>query len=142
MVNRLWSYFGPPSLSSCWIAILFLHLCVLAHPAIAQRAQPDRPATECFEIILPQRYMQPASPLLFNRCTGETWMLVGNRRDASGRRGAGRHGYRWVALQVEGASAIDAERRRPLPRSQDLRSDVTDETGKKCFVFTGRRFCE
>jgi hypothetical protein len=98
------------------------------HSAQAQAADARLAAEACFEFILPQRYMQLTSPLLFNRCTGATWMLV-----KSGNRSV----YRWVSLQIDDpvtTSSAVAE----VPRLQD--KPIVPKT--KCFEFTGRRFCE
>jgi hypothetical protein len=143
VVNFPRSYWTPYRLSMCRAAILLLHLCFLAHPAAAQRVEPEKAAGTCFEIISPQRYTQPGSPLLFNRCTGETWLLMANRRDGSGRGAAGPPSYRWVALEVAGAPLNDTKRTQLLaPPSPGMRPHPADEPDKRCFVFTGRRFCE
>jgi hypothetical protein len=119
------------SMTSCQrfaLAVLAASLTAAAYSARAQ-ATGARPAAEaCFEFILPQRYMQLTSPLLFDRCTGATWVLV-----KSGNRSV----YRWVSLEIDDpittSSGIAG-----VPRLQDK----PIMPNAKCFEFIGRHFCE
>jgi hypothetical protein len=95
----------------------------------AQDARPRSAADPCFEIIRPQRDMRPANLLLFNRCTGATWVLV--RSDT-------RSVYRWVAVQIEDPVLVDRKDQVPAPKVQATTRLPED----KCFNFGGRRFCE
>ena len=64
------------------------------------------PAGSCFEIIAPRQHTQPDSPLRFNKCSGETWLLVWAPKE--GRR-AVRPIYRWSSLEVEGVPRAQAD---------------------------------
>jgi hypothetical protein len=98
--------------------------------ASAQASPPKPAAGSCFELILPERRTQLPSPLLFNRCTGATWVLV-----KSGSRSV----YRWVSLEIDDPLlAGEKDRVAGAPKPQAKPS----APGEKCFEFTGRRFCE
>jgi hypothetical protein len=120
----------------CRCALAFLAASLAGAPsngASAQVSESKRGAGSCFEMILPQRQMQLNSPLLFNRCTGATWLLVRNQ----GTGGSARPAYRWVSLETDD----------PLPaRSKEYHAPkpagVPNVAGSKCFEFSGRRFCE
>ena len=120
------------SMMSCQrfaLAVLAASLTAAAYHSARAQATGSRPAAEaCFEFILPQRYMQLTSPLLFDRCTGATWVLV-----KSGNRSV----YRWVSLEIDDPittnSGIVA-----VPRLED--KPIVPNA--KCFEFTGRHFCE
>ena len=102
-------------------------------------AAPKQAAASCFEIILPQKPRDLTSPLLFNRCTGATWLLV-RRGSASG--GAGRRAraaYRWISLDIDDSAPAGGDDRvadAPKPEAEP------GAPAEKCFEFTGRRFCE
>ena len=120
----------------CQCALAFLAVSLAGAPsngASAQASESKRGAASCFEMILPQRQMQLNSPLLFNRCTGATWLLV--RHQGTG--GSARPTYRWVSLEVDDPLlARSKEHHAPKP------AGVPGFTGSKCFEFSGRRFCE
>jgi hypothetical protein len=111
------------------------------HSCCAQAGQSDHSATTCFQVFQPQRHTLPATPLLLNRCTGETWILVRRPVGTSNRKRSQEPAFRWIALEVDQAIAV-SERKdvnvssRPVPR-KSLGVD-----GRKCFFFTGREFCE
>ena len=117
--------------AQCMFAALFLDgLC----GAAAVAAEPDVASSRCFEIIVPQRQKQPDRPLLFNKCTGATWLLARTSKS-----NGESHGYRWVSLEMEN----------PIPRSQAVRVSpptapqaTLPTPGEPCFNFVGRRFCE
>jgi hypothetical protein len=121
----------------CRCALAFLAVSLAGAPsngASAQASESKRGAASCFEMILPQRQIQLNSPLLFNRCTGATWLLVRNQ----GTGGSARSTYRWVSLEVDD----------PLPARSKGGIDHAPKpagvpsAGSKCFEFSGRRFCE
>jgi hypothetical protein len=97
-----------------------------ADSAHAERPRIERPAGPCFEIVAPPRHTDPNGPILIDRCTGKTRLLV--RHDGERRRA----GYRWVALAFEAAPHRPAAESLVQPRFD----------GQKCFVFSGRRYCE
>jgi hypothetical protein len=107
---------------------------VFAASSRAQAPAADRSRATCFEIIAPQRHAEPASPILFDKCSGKTWLLV---------RAEGRHrpGYRWVSLGMDGqplGGSPAAER----PATSPVAAAAPNSGGRKCFVFAGRQYCE
>jgi len=127
------------------LLVLALWLAAIsADRAGAQSADAGPPAGACFEIVPPQRHAQPQSPLLFNKCTGQTWILVRTPVQAAyGARG-GRAAYRWALLEVEaarpGEAANPQDHLAAVPRPAAGGGPRTG--GTKCFEFTGRQFCE
>jgi hypothetical protein len=110
----------------------------LSGSAVAQGSDPDRSAGACFEIVVPQRNMPPARPLLFNKCTGATWLLVRHpARAGNGERA--RLVYRWVSLEAD--RPLLTERGEPAG-TPSAPANGSGRPGQKCFEFTGRRFCE
>jgi len=99
----------------------------------AQAAGPDGASNPCFEIIVPQRQGVPDGPLLFNKCTGATWLLV--RWGGKSRR----PGYRWVSLEVDDAARANPGARAVPPQVSEVKPHVP---GNRCFDFVGRRYCE
>jgi hypothetical protein len=95
----------------------------------------------CFEIVAPDRHREPAAPLRFNRCTGETWILVrfsaavkDGRRRASAR-------YRWVALEISEGD-WEKEPKAASGVSPHAASKPSKAAEGRCFEFSGRRYCE
>jgi hypothetical protein len=118
----------------CVSAGLALGTICIGSAALA--AGPDEASSRCFEIIVPQRQTQPDSPLLFNKCTGATWLLVRSHKWNGKSRG-----YRWVSLEVDNLPRVDQSTRIP-PSATATPEAKPPITGEKCFEFTGRRFCE
>jgi hypothetical protein len=113
-------------------------------PDRAAAQSPSGPSAEsCFEIIPPQRHAHPRSPLLFNKCSGETWLLVPSQAEtAKGRRS--RLIYRWVLLEVEGTrdSKAAKDEKRVTVAPQRAAGEAADGGKPHCFMFVGRQFCE
>src|ERR1041384_1007599 len=78
----------------------------LAGACLAQTPASDSPTTSCFELFVPGQNARPAAPLRFNRCTGESWMLVRESPKAITRK-AGTARFRWVLLEVEKPAIAD-----------------------------------
>ena len=97
-----------------------------ADSAGAERSRTAELTGSCFEIVAAPRHAEPDGPILIDKCTGKTWLLV--------RHGGRRHraGFRWVALTFDAAPRGTAAGTSMLPRLD----------GQKCFVFSGRRYCE
>jgi hypothetical protein len=91
----------------------------------AQGAASRSPVDSCFEIIRPQRDMPLANLLLFNRCTGATWVLV---------RSNTRSVYRWRAVHIEDPVLVDSK--------DQVLAPTEGIPEARCFNFAGRRFCE
>jgi hypothetical protein len=83
-------------------------------------------ADACYEVIPARAKIEPPAPMLVDKCSGRTWLLVR----------AGR-AYRWaaVAADEEKPKATD----RPVVDAQPAR---TDKDAQKCFTFNNRKFCE
>jgi hypothetical protein len=108
--------------------------------AAAQESTPVRAAGACFEIIVPQRDMPPARPLLFDRCTGATWLLVGRYTAAGGR--ARRLVYRWVPVEADQPRVAERGKQASPAPAETAPPARPLGAGERCFEFTGRRFCE
>jgi hypothetical protein len=101
--------------------------------AAADAQAPSAPTAEnapCFNVVPAQADVQPA--ILVDRCSGRSWQLVPRHR-------ASRHRavYVWrPIIRGEGQPARSA-------RPASIAAPVSGGTGNaKCFMFTGRTFCE
>jgi hypothetical protein len=119
-------------LARCVSAALALGTICIGSAALA--AGPDEASSRCFEIIVPQRQMQPDSPLLFNKCTGATWLLV-----RTGKWNARTRGYRWVSLEADNPPRANPDARVAPSPAPAAKPPVP---GEKCFEMAGKRFCE
>ena len=116
MLEKLVSMRTQVLISSVLISVFAL----LPSSAMAQSAAP---ASSCFEILPAMPNVVPTSPILLNKCTGSTHVL---RRVE---RGKGRVGYEWLPIEMQEAQQAPE---RPAKTS----------SGRKCFSFDGRQFCE
>jgi hypothetical protein len=117
----------------CLVPFLFAPP-VAALLGIAMAAQAAESARDfaCFEIIGPQRHTEPGAPLLLNRCTGSTWLLV-----RSGSRN--RLGYRWAPLDAPVmVQATQSHNGNVAPKPSETDASPT----ANCFFFAGRRYCQ
>lgn len=76
--------------------------------ASAQVSQPPQTSlpSKCFEVSRSTNLSEPASPILINRCTGDTWMLVKSRiYDKSGK-DTQSFDFEWFPLSVSGQSLV------------------------------------
>jgi len=112
---------------------------VLAGPCFAQTPASVPPTMSCFELFVPGPKMRPAAPLRFNRCTGESWMLV--RESKALTRKAGTARFRWVLLEVEKTATGD-ERQNASTNVQPEPPRESKHRVEKCYTFAGRQFCE
>jgi hypothetical protein len=67
----------------------------------------------------------PGSPMLINKCTGQTYVLA--RATSKGKAGAS--AYRWVPIALS-----DGKEEKQAPTAAPA--------GRKCFSFDGRHFCQ
>jgi hypothetical protein len=103
--------------------------------ASAQTSRSNSGADACFEIIVPRAHMRLNGPLLFDRCSGTTWLLV----RAQGLGGNARATYRWVRLEMDDwRPARSQEGAHRVPKSAGMPGAARES----CFEFAGRRFCE
>ena len=115
------------------MALLFVGVSGVA----GAQAQPGGLVDACFEVIVPRRQTPPA-PLLVNRCTGATWLLM-RTGEAGVEGGRVRLPYRWVALEADRPLPAGREEHVTAPSTPSAKAAIP---GKNCFEFTGRRFCE
>ncbi len=77
---------------------------VTAHAAAAPVSAPLAPPS-CYEISQPQKGDMPFGPILLNRCTGLTWVLVkASMTDVHGK-DTGNFVYRWSPLLLNTGEA-------------------------------------
>ena len=105
--------------------LLCLAVIVSASSASAQEQAQDA-TSACFSVIAGQADIPPASPLLLNRCTGDTFILRRSPKHPGG--------FAWVALPKSGTVA--AEPQRPPP---ELKSSSVGKSG--CFSYNSRSYC-
>src|SRR5262249_26014113 len=99
--------------------------------------------SSCFEIVTPQRFAHPRSPLLFNKCTGQTWLLVPRYAETATGKRTDRVVYRWATLEVEGTPHSEVSNPgRASAVTKPAKTGTPSSGGAKCFVFMGRQFCE
>jgi hypothetical protein len=84
-------------------------------------ARADNFAPACFQMIAAVPGTLPGSPMLFNRCSGDTYVLSRVRHKKKSR-----VRYRWVPI------AIGERQAQPDPKVSG---------GENCFEFNRRRFC-
>lgn len=103
-------------------ALLVLTGCLLlaGRPALAQ-------TTPCYEVIPPRAKGEPTAPMLVDKCSGRTWVLVRS----------GRGVYRWTVVDMDYDKPKTTDR--PVTDTQSAKSDGDP---KKCFTFNNRKFCE
>lgn len=109
-----------PLLVTCGLALLPV-------VAMAQSAPPPPAGGACYEMLPGEANTLPGSPMLINKCTGQTYVLM--RGPAKGK-AAGSPAYRWQPIAV----GDDAPEARPKPAA-------AAPAGHKCFSFDGRQFC-
>jgi len=125
------------------VTLALLLVGVSPHRADAQDSS-NPSVGPCFEIIAPQRHAHLRTPLLFNKCTGETWLLAAIHEEAAQGRRFGRMTYRWILLEIEGKGdrRTAKEENRVVKAPQPSATEAPSIGAGNCFVFTGRRFCE
>lgn len=77
----------------------------------------------CFELHPGIAAHPPHAPLLLNRCTGETFVLIAGA--SSKKRPASPSSYRW----------------QPIGKSRPAPELASPAAGTKCFDYDGRKFC-
>lgn len=96
--------------------------------ALPGAAAAQTASTPCYELIPARAGIEPPAPMLVDKCSGRSWLLVR----------AGRGSYRWATLGMEAEKPKATDR--PVTDSQPVRKDGGD--GSKCFTFNNRKFCE
>lgn len=105
---------------------------LLALPGAAAAQTPSAP---CFELIPARPRIEPPLPMLVDKCSGRTWLLMR----------AGRGSYRWATIDMDSDTPKATDR----PPTDDQPASNADNPpaekngdGKKCFTFNNRKFCE
>lgn len=107
----------PRNLAATCVAVLGMTI-----SADALRAQEPGQGV-CFELHPAASAQPPHAPLLLNRCTGETFILVAG--SSSKKRLAAPSGYRWL----------------PVSKGRAIPAVTAPAAGTKCFAYDGRKFC-
>lgn len=112
--------------------LVLIAAALLALPGAAAAQTASAP---CFELIPARPRIEPPLPMLVDKCSGRTWLLMR----------AGRGSYRWAAIDV--ADDMPKATDRPPTDNQpagkaDIPSAEKEGDGKKCFTFNNRKFCE
>ena len=100
--------------------------------AIAQ-SETERPGVACFEVTTAQTKPSLTHVVLFNRCSGETWLLVRTHKTDQLPQTSG-FVYRWRPIAIDRVEKAAELPPHPIP-------PIRQPTAK-CFVFDGRQFCE
>ena len=107
---------------------LSIMLCAIAVPFSTKAEAPLPLEGACFEMIPGNPKTLPGSPILLNKCTGDTFLLSLVRPSTSGA-GKSEAIIKWVP--IDRASAIQGKAK--LKPSSSI--------GAKCFSYDGRNFC-
>jgi hypothetical protein len=99
---------------------------LLPAAAMAQSAPPPGGGA-CYEMLAAEANTLPGRPLLINKCTGQTFVLM--RVPPKGKP-AGGSAYRWQPIAV----GDDSAEAKPKPATAAT-------AGHKCFSLDGRKFC-
>jgi hypothetical protein len=94
---------------------------VSANAALAQSA-----GAACFEVIPARPNIEPPTPIMVDKCSGRSWVLIRNGRN-----------YRWALIATEFERAKTADRA-PV----DGAAAAPESGSQKCFTFNNRKFCE
>lgn len=97
----------------------------LSNSAVAQTA-----SAPCFELIPAHARIEPQAPMLVDKCSGRTWVLVRSKRGA----------FRWAAIHSD--SEMPKATDRPATDTQPANKADKEGDAKKCFTFNNRKFCE
>ena len=110
----------------------FAAAALLALPGAAGAQTATAP---CYELIPASPRVEPAVPMLVDKCSGRTWLL----------KRAGRGTFRWATVDMDG-DVPKATDRPPIDDQPANKADnppaTKDDDGKKCFTFNNRKFCE
>ncbi len=79
----------------------------------------------CFEVIPARPNIEPPAPILIDKCSGRSWVLIRNGKS-----------YRWSLIATESEKAKTADR---VPNAGTA---MPDGGSPKCFTFNNRKFCE
>ena len=79
----------------------------------------------CFEVIPARPNIEPPVPILIDKCSGRSWVLIRNGKS-----------YRWSLIATESEKAKTADR---VPNEG---SALPGSGSQKCFTFNNRKFCE
>jgi hypothetical protein len=95
-------------------------LLVPANAAFSQNAD-----TVCFEVIPARPNIEPPAPIMIDKCSGRSWVLLRNGKS-----------YRWSIISLE------AEKPKTADRVQNEGDAAPGGASPKCFSYNNRKFCE
>ncbi len=103
---------------------------LLALPVVAAAQTASAP---CYELLPASPRVEPAVPMLVDKCSGRTWLL----------KRAGRGTFRWATVEMDG-DVPKATDRPPIDNQPANKAEnpPAEGDGKKCFTFNNRKFCE
>lgn len=105
--------------------VLTCGLVLLPAVAVAQSVPPAPADGACYEMFAAEINTLPGSPMLINKCTGQTYVLT----RAPAKKAAGGPTYRWLPIAMDDAPAVKAQPATAAPANRN------------CFTFDGRQFC-
>lgn len=108
------------------LGIATLATVVIALSPVAH-AQGAGSASTCFEVIPARPNVEPPVPIMIDKCSGRSWVLVRNGKI-----------YRWSMIATETDKPKTADRA-PMEGGGPA---APDSGSQKCFTFNGRKFCE
>ena len=97
-------------------------------PLAVEAQSPPPSGGVCFEMIPASPKTLPGTPILLNKCTGDSYLLARKQPTAAGGRKA-EAAYQW--LPIGGAVAIEGK----------AKLEQSNSVGAKCFSYDGRQFC-
>ena len=110
----------------------------MAAKVAAQEAPLPGSRTECFELVAARPGAIPGAPMLINKCAGTTYVLTRQGRPGQNSRADPDPSYAWVPI------AIIEKPAKPelVPALKGKREGAKAASGKKCFTYDNRSFCE
>ena len=94
--------------------------------------------TECFELVAARAGTIPGAPMLINKCAGTTYVLTRQGKSGESSRAAPDPSYAWVPIAII-EKPVKAE---SAPVLKSKREEAKAASGKKCFTYDNRTFCE
>ena len=106
--------------------LLICGLVLLPVVGVAQSAPPLPAGGACYEMFPAEANTLPGSPMLINKCTGQSYVLA---RVPAKEKGAAGQSYRWQPIAMADVAEVKSKPATAAP------------AGHKCFSFDGRLFC-
>lgn len=94
--------------AAAWLLTPATGLAQSAAPPAARATGASR-ASGCFDVVMPAHGGAPHAPLLFDQCSGASWLLVRDPVGHAPSGGSQRYRYRWFPIAVASVEAIMAD---------------------------------